>query len=298
MLKKIFVVIFSAVTILAFTACGDSENSARQDYSTVAKNTYKVAEEIKLDLAKAAENLSTNDAEGTVAKLTQSLDGAKDKISLENQNLSNAEVPEKFADSNKKILECLKIEYNLIDRLKENISNPNEYEAVENFNKSKELVINLKEQAALLNVEGNNFENVFELSSVCQKIENYLNTKKQLRYNKDSEEQAKRDAAERAKSERPNVVVVERNNSGSSEQDVGIYPATGLRAYLLTDSISRWRDGFSCTVVCYPSGRPYYINYTFNQTYDGFSFSNSDGYTSQVHSYNTPVEYNVWRYVW
>lgn len=80
--------------------------------------------------------------------------------------------------------------------------------------------------------------------------------------------------------------------------DVGIYPESGLRGYLMTETISHFRDGFSCTVVCYPSNRPYYIDYTFRQNYSGFYFTNSDGYSSQVHSYNTPVEYRIWKYAW
>lgn len=89
------------------------------------------------------------------------------------------------------------------------------------------------------------------------------------------------------------------NNFASAyNYDVGIYPESGLRGYLMTETLSYFSGGFSCRVVCYPSGRPYYINYTFRQNYSGFSFTNSDGYSDQVHSYYTPVEYNVWRYAW
>lgn len=80
--------------------------------------------------------------------------------------------------------------------------------------------------------------------------------------------------------------------------DVGIYPESGLRGYLVTDSLSYFKGGFHCTVVCYPNGKPYYIYYTFKSDYAGFYFTNSDGFTHQVHKYYTPVEYNVWRYAW
>ena len=95
------------------------------------------------------------------------------------------------------------------------------------------------------------------------------------------------------------IFIVGQNNLAKAQDVyVGVYPESGLKAYLITETISRYRYGFNCTVVCYPSGSPYYIKYTFNQDYSGFNFKNSDGYGGQVHSYNTPVEYNIWRYVW
>lgn len=88
------------------------------------------------------------------------------------------------------------------------------------------------------------------------------------------------------------------NQALAYERDMGIYPESGLRGYLITESVSYFRQGFNCTVVCYPAGKPYYIHYTFKSNYSGFYFTNSDGYTHKVHSHYTPVEYNVWRFVW
>ena len=78
--------------------------------------------------------------------------------------------------------------------------------------------------------------------------------------------------------------------------DVGVYPESGLRAYLMTETVSRYNGGFRCTVVCYPSRRPYYIDYEFWLSNGTFYFRNSDGYETRVSSY-TPVESNVCRYV-
>lgn len=95
------------------------------------------------------------------------------------------------------------------------------------------------------------------------------------------------------------IFIFSQNNFASAyNHEVGIYPESGLRAYLMTETISYFSDGFTCTVVCYPSGKPYYIDYTFRQNHSGFYFTNSDGFSEQVHSYHTPVEYNVWRYAW
>ena len=88
------------------------------------------------------------------------------------------------------------------------------------------------------------------------------------------------------------------DKANAYEHDVGVYPESGLRGYLITESVSYFKHGFRCTVVCYPNGKPYYIHYTFKSNYSGFYFTNSDGYTHQVHSHYTPVEYNVWRFVW
>ena len=87
------------------------------------------------------------------------------------------------------------------------------------------------------------------------------------------------------------------NSAEAYNYDCGIYPESGLRGYLMTESISRYTGGFRCTVVCYPSGRPYYIDYNFWLSNGSFYFQNSDGYTERV-SYNTPVESNVCGYVY
>lgn len=293
-MQRFLTAIMFGATILIFTACGGND-SAGQNYSATVAESYRTISALKGNLIQAAENLSVSDATGT-EKFNQTLDAAKSKLAMENSNLTDSDVPEKFSDANKKILDCLKIEYNLIDRLKEILANTNEYDAAENLPKIKESITNLKEQSALLTVDGNDFEDAFELSAVYEKLDRYINAKKQMRYDKDTAEQAKRDAeAAQAAANRERS---QRQQGGGYEREIGVYPATGLTAYLLMDSISRYSDGFSCTVVCYPSGKPYYINYTFSESYDGFHFTNSDGYGGRVTSYDTPVEYNVWNYVW
>ena len=94
------------------------------------------------------------------------------------------------------------------------------------------------------------------------------------------------------------IFLSNQNQIEAYNYDVGIYPESGLRGYLMTETISYFNDGFHCTVVCYPSDNPYHINYTFRKNYGGFYFTNSDGYSAQVHSYYTPVEYNIWKYAW
>lgn len=74
--------------------------------------------------------------------------------------------------------------------------------------------------------------------------------------------------------------------------DVGIYPESGLRGYLMTETIKKYYGGFRCTVVCYPSNRPYYIDYRFWLSNGSFYFENSDGYSERV-SNRTPVEQKV-----
>ena len=85
----------------------------------------------------------------------------------------------------------------------------------------------------------------------------------------------------------------------ASNHYVGIYPESGLKAYLMTETIQVGYLGrdFRCSVVCYPSGRPYYIDYRFIVKYDGVYFVNSDGFVQKVGSHYTPVENNIVKYV-
>ena len=173
----------------------------KNNYFEVIKETYQAVAEIQSDLSVSAGNLSASDA-GTVENFIGKLNSSKDILLEKNNSFGNINVPGKFEDDNKKLLECLKTEYNLINRWKESVAITNEYEAAENFTKSKELVLGLKEKSAMLNIEGNNFENIFDLSATYGKIEKYLNVQKQLRYDKDTKEQAEREAAAAAERER------------------------------------------------------------------------------------------------
>lgn len=77
---------------------------------------------------------------------------------------------------------------------------------------------------------------------------------------------------------------------------VGVYPVTGLKGYLMTESVYRLNDGYRCTVVCYPSNRAYYIDYTFWIRNGSMYYSNSDGYSGRIRNgYDDPVEYNTYR---
>lgn len=78
--------------------------------------------------------------------------------------------------------------------------------------------------------------------------------------------------------------------------DCGAYPATGLHGYLMTETVRLKNGGFDCTIVCYPSGRPYHINYNFYWIRGECYFRNSDGYESML-SWRTPVEQNAYDHV-
>ena len=294
-MNKLFAGIFLTLIIFVFTACGNSETS-NQNFSATLKNTFQVIGGVKSDLSQAAENLSANDSENTSANLKQIFDISKEKISAENAKLTNAEVPENFSASNQKILECLKIEYNLMDRLKENLSVQNEYEAADNFSKSKELFTNLKEQSALLNVDGNNFEEVFDLSSVCQKIENYFNAKKQLRYEKDSAEQAKKDAAAAAAEQAKQRAEAQRRAQSSNDIFCGVGGVTGWSCYAMPDTFRRY-NGVGDEYCMYTatlkmitqSGDVKYLDYTIHVGNFPAWFENSQGFKGRISS-ETNVE--------
>ena len=146
--------------------------------------------------------MSSTESETRVETLIRTLNSSKETLLKTNKALNNADVSEKFSDDTKKLLECLKTEYNLMNRWREALSMKNEYEASENFIKSKDLMLDLKEKSAMLSIDGNFFEDTFDLSATYEKIEKFLADKKQLRYERDLKEQAVRDKtaeAERAK---------------------------------------------------------------------------------------------------
>ena len=190
--KNIVAIILSLIAITA-TASYKFYSTSQKDYSNAIIKNYQKVAEVKNNLKNAADNLNPNNADQN--NFLQILETSKEILSNENKKLNQLEVPEKNSDAHKKIIDCLKTEYNLLDRLKENFSIQNEYEAADNFSKSKELFTNLKEQSAFLSVEGNNFEGIFELSAVSEKLEKYFNAKKQLRYDRDQKEQTEREKA-------------------------------------------------------------------------------------------------------
>ena len=77
---------------------------------------------------------------------------------------------------------------------------------------------------------------------------------------------------------------------------IGVYPATGLNAYLMTQTVYRYNWGYTATIVCYPSNSPYYIDYKFWIENGNMYYSNSDGYSGRVRSaYADPIEYNAYQ---
>ena len=178
------------------------------NYLDAITETYQAAAEIQSDLSIAAGNLSSTDS-ASVETFTRKLNSAKDILLKKNKSFGEIDVPEKSAEDNKKLIECLKAEYNLMNRWKEAVSISNEYEATENLTKSKELMLELKEKSAMLSIEGNNFEDIFDLATAYEKVEKYLNTKKQLRYDKDQKDQAARDQAAEAEKAKQQAAAAE-----------------------------------------------------------------------------------------
>lgn len=193
------------------------------NYLTTIGNTCQTVSDIKYDLLKSAENLSVDEIEVTTANLSELVNVSKEKLANESNRLTNANVPDKFRESNKTILECMKLEYNLLDGLKKVFEITNEYSAVEDFNKSQNTLTALKEKSALLKVNNNNFEECFDLSPVYEKINFYLKTRVQLRYEKDMEEQAEREAVAAAERER---IEREKNTFYITYK---FYPQSGIR---------------------------------------------------------------------
>ena len=171
-----------------------------ENYFATLADTYQIVADIKNNLNYAADSLNVQNSEQT--NFIQILEISEELLANEVKKLNAVEVPENFSEDNKKIIECLTNEYHLMNRLKENFSIRNEYEAADNFPKSKELITTLKERSAFLVVEKNDFDEIFELSAVGEKIEKFLNAKKQLRYDKDQKEQAEHEKAEAAERER------------------------------------------------------------------------------------------------
>ena len=211
--KKLFVALIVLV-VCSFLGVYKYFSSLQENYLSEVSNTYQSVNDIKENLLNACENGALNfgnegkknptnePVENTTKNFNQILDESKEKLISENEKLSSVNVPNEYSEQNKKILESLKIEYNLFERVKNVFSFTNEYEEIENFNKTKDTMISLKENSALLNVGGNNFEEIFDLSPVYEKIENHLKSKVQLRYEKDMKEQAEREAAAAAERER------------------------------------------------------------------------------------------------
>lgn len=194
--NKILAIVLALVATVAISSAVAYQyfKGGKTNYLDAITETYQAITDVQSELSIAAGNLSATDA-ATVENFIKKLNSSKEILLEKNKKFSEIDVPEKSVEDNKKLLECLKTEYNLMNRWKESISITNEYEATDNFAKSKELVQELKEKSAMLSIEGNYFEDIFDLSSTYEKVEKFLNTKKQSRYDKDQKEQAERDKA-------------------------------------------------------------------------------------------------------
>ena len=183
--KLILYVILAAFAITTYAGYNFFKGT-KTNYSDEITDIYQAVSDIQSNLSISAGNLSTTDSEKTSEDFLRKLNSSKEILMDKNKSLNNLDVPEKSSDDIKKLMECLKTEYNLMNRWKESTSIQNEYEAFESFTKSKDLMQDLKEKSAMLNIEGNYFEDIFNLSSVYEKLEKYLATRKQLRYDSDT----------------------------------------------------------------------------------------------------------------
>lgn len=99
------------------------------------------------------------------------------------------------------------------------------------------------------------------------------------------------------------TLIINQNDAEAQEVYVGVYPASGLNAYLLTESVNitgknPFGPMFNCTIR---AGRNYYINYRF--FIEGTTarnrrtcWENSDGYKGYLDE-NSPVESTTYKYV-
>jgi len=122
--KKVLIVAgFIAVAFIFEVALNQAvkNSTVQENYQHAIKNTYQTVAEVKNNLQNSAANLNAQNAEQN--NFLQVLETSKEILSNENKKLNQIDVPEQYFDANKKILECLKTEYNLPDRLKENFFN-------------------------------------------------------------------------------------------------------------------------------------------------------------------------------
>lgn len=88
------------------------------------------------------------------------------------------------------------------------------------------------------------------------------------------------------------------NSAEAEEVDMGVYPTSGLQAFLITETIKEYEDGFDCTIVYYYRGEPYFTDYYFRQEGNDFYYSSNANSNPIRVSENGAVEYNIYRYVW
>jgi hypothetical protein len=95
------------------------------------------------------------------------------------------------------------------------------------------------------------------------------------------------------------LIFFSQNNFAEAfEVDMGIYPTSGLRAYLITETVQKYEDGFDCTIVYYHRDQPYYLDYYFYQEGNKFYFKSNANENPLELSERAPVEFRIYKYVW
>lgn len=91
------------------------------------------------------------------------------------------------------------------------------------------------------------------------------------------------------------------NQAEAADYYIGSFRVSGAKGYIVTESIQQTAETiYKATLkAVFPSGEVQIIYYTFDNGDDmgNVTFRNSDGNSGRVDQYNTPVEYNMWHYI-
>lgn len=98
------------------------------------------------------------------------------------------------------------------------------------------------------------------------------------------------------------VIVGGQNNQvEAADYYIGSFRVSGAKGYIMTESIQHTAEtAYRATLkAVFPSGEVQIIYYSFDNGYERgrVTFRNSDGNSGNIDSYDTPVEYNMWRYI-
>ena len=139
--KLIFgVTIVVIVSLFGLFALNHHYNEMKNNYLNLLSATYQDIDGIKTNIDNANKKLAANSEIDTTGDLIKQMNEGTQVIKSNSEILSNIEIPEKekYSEVNKRLIECLQIEYNLLERIKENLAISNEYDAVENQKKTRE----------------------------------------------------------------------------------------------------------------------------------------------------------------
>ena len=91
------------------------------------------------------------------------------------------------------------------------------------------------------------------------------------------------------------------NQAEAADYYIGSFRVSGAKGYIMTESIQHTAETtYRATLkAVFPSGEVQIIYYSFDNGYERgrVTFRNSDGNSGNIDSYDTPVEYNMWRYI-